>query len=203
MWNWSCIVKVYCRATGIIMQQGGGILVAIATFLVYFYASATKCRRRHYVFGLSVRPSFRPSVRPSVRPSGRNRFCGRRNLRTVWGIQMKLGICMYEWTKLRWLTFGHTRSRVKGQRSRSNAKISLFPPYLCNALRYFHETWYIHVLPDEDSVGKVLGMGSKVKGQRSHENAQISLSFSISRKWLNVFSWNSVHRCNTTWRFSQ
>ena len=33
-----------------------------------FYASAFR-RRRHYVFGSSVRPSIRPSVRPSVRPS--------------------------------------------------------------------------------------------------------------------------------------
>ena len=32
----------------------------------YSYASAFR-RRRHYVFGLSVRPSIRPSVRPSVR----------------------------------------------------------------------------------------------------------------------------------------
>ena len=32
-----------------------------------FYASAFR-RRRHYVFGLSVRPSVHPSVRPSVRP---------------------------------------------------------------------------------------------------------------------------------------
>ena len=36
----------------------------------HFYASAFR-RRRHYVFGLSVRPSVRPSVCPSVRPSVR------------------------------------------------------------------------------------------------------------------------------------
>ena len=36
-----------------------------------FYASAFR-RRRHYVFGLSVRPSVRPSIRPSVRPSVRS-----------------------------------------------------------------------------------------------------------------------------------
>ena len=35
------------------------------------YASAFR-RRRHYVFGLSVRPSVRPSVRLSVRPSVRS-----------------------------------------------------------------------------------------------------------------------------------
>ena len=34
---------------------------------IYFYASAFR-RRRHYVFGLSVRPSIHPSVRPSIRP---------------------------------------------------------------------------------------------------------------------------------------
>ena len=36
-------------------------------FVFNFYASAFR-RRRHYVFGLSVRPSVRLSVRPSVRP---------------------------------------------------------------------------------------------------------------------------------------
>ena len=36
-------------------------------FRVNFYASAFR-RRRHYVFGLSVRPSVRLSVRPSIRP---------------------------------------------------------------------------------------------------------------------------------------
>ena len=35
-------------------------------FQVFYYASAFR-RRRHYVFGLSVRPSVRLSVRPSVR----------------------------------------------------------------------------------------------------------------------------------------
>ena len=34
---------------------------------MHFYASGFR-RRRHYVFGLSVRPSVLPSVRPSVRP---------------------------------------------------------------------------------------------------------------------------------------
>ena len=65
-------------------------------------------------------------------------------------------------------------------------KFHFLSPYLGNGSMYFHETWYIHVIPGEDSLGKVLGMGSKVKGQRSHENTQISHFFSISRKWLDV-----------------
>ena len=39
----------------------------IVNDFIIFYASAFR-RRRHYVFGLSVRPSVRPSVHPSVRP---------------------------------------------------------------------------------------------------------------------------------------
>ena len=49
---------------GFVQERHNSIANALELHL--FYASALR-RRRHYVFGLSVRPSVLPSVRPSVR----------------------------------------------------------------------------------------------------------------------------------------
>ena len=94
-------------------------------FQVYFYASAFR-RRRHYVFGLSVRPSVRSlkyplltctwvrwSTRPTVtilrhvRPSvRRERFPGICR-RTHGGNSLKFYMLMYLGHLQNWLVYGH------------------------------------------------------------------------------------------------
>ena len=74
--DFTAIEKVIIRQTkqrlfiGIIKSKSllSRLLIHYQTLCVLnFYASAFR-GRRHYVFGLSVRPSVRLSVRPSVRP---------------------------------------------------------------------------------------------------------------------------------------
>ena len=98
-------------------------------FGMHFYASAFR-RRRHYVFGLSVRPSVRPSeawntlfwpvhrsvgppdqplpfygmsVRPSVRPERFPGICRRLH----GGISLKFYMLMYLDHLQNWLVYGH------------------------------------------------------------------------------------------------
>ena len=74
------------------------------------YASAFR-RRRHYVFGLSVRPSVRPSVCPSVRPSvcpsvRPERFPGICRRMHGW-IGLKFYMLMYLDHLQNWLVYGY------------------------------------------------------------------------------------------------
>ena len=72
LWHWSSLGQLNLKPT----RPNGLVGCKVPTDLVKisvkeathmgFYASAFR-RRRHYVFGLSVRPSVRLSVRPSVR----------------------------------------------------------------------------------------------------------------------------------------
>ena len=63
--------------------------------------------RRHYVFGLSVRPYVCTYVRTS-------RSCDRVIWRTDWWIPAKLWSCMYLAEPMNWIDFGVTRSKVTG-----------------------------------------------------------------------------------------
>ena len=82
---------------------------------------------------------------------------------------------------------------ARGQRSKGQGqmlKMLLFPPYLCNALRYFLETQCRHVLLRKDSPERV--SCHKVKGQKVKGQVKM-LQYHFSRKWFNVSSWNLVY----------
>ena len=56
------------------------------------------------------------------------------------GIFLKLGVYMNYQIKIPQREFWVMRSKVKGQRSSENVKISLFSPYLTDISRYLHGT---------------------------------------------------------------
>ena len=101
----------------------------VSRLALIFYASAFR-RRRHYVFGLSVRPSVCPSLRPKpeipsfdlymgplVHPTNRNRFTACPSVRperfpgicrsTHGGNGLKFDMLMYLDRLQNWLIYGH------------------------------------------------------------------------------------------------
>ena len=105
------LVRGLCNAT-YDMYTGYGLTI---------FMPPLRSSRRHYVFGLSVRPYVRTS---------RDRVIWR----TDWWIPAKLWSCMYLAESMNWLDFGVTRSKVKGHRAHYVCKNSSWSRYLKNRL---------------------------------------------------------------------
>ena len=99
--------------------------IGIRELCHHCHASAFR-RRRHYVFGLSVRPSVRPKpeipsfhmyMGPLVHPTNRDRFTACASVRperfpgicwrTHWGNGLKFCMLMYLDHRQNWLDYGH------------------------------------------------------------------------------------------------
>ena len=115
----------------------------------YIFMPPLRSSRRHYVFGLSVRPYVRTS-------RSRDRVIWR----TDWWIPAKLWSCMYLAEPMNWLDFGVTRSKVKGHRAHYVCKNSSWSRYLKNRLMDSCQTLVMYVSCRADELIRFWGQRS-------------------------------------------
>ena len=155
--------------------------------------------RRHYAFGLSVRPSVHPYVHMYVRTS-RSRY--RIISRTDVCIFTKLGSCMYLGVSMNWLDFKIMRSEVKGHGAHYVCEISSLSQYLNNRWLYPYQTLFFYIAW---RVNELIRFGGhEVKGQRSQRSyCTLKLTlFSITLEWFNILSSNLMYVCILRWQCS-
>ena len=155
--------------------------------------------RRHYVFGLSVRPSVCTYVRLYVRTS---RSRDRVIWRTDWWIPAKLWSCMYLAEPMNWLDFGVTRSKVKGHRAHYVCKNSSWSRYLKNRLMDSCQTLVMYVSCRVKEL--IRFWGHEVKGQRSQGSLcmQKQLVIALSQEPSDGLLPNLGHVCYLQNRWS-
>ena len=164
-----------------------------------FFMPPLRSSRRHYVFGLSVRPSVCLSVCTYVRTS---RSRDRVIWRTDWWIPAKLWSCMYLAEPMNWLDFGVTRSKVKGHRAHYVCKNSSWSRYLKNRLMDSCQTLVMYVSCRVKEL--IRFWGHEVKGQRSQGSLcmQKQLVIALSQEPSDGLLPNLGHVCYLQNRWS-
>ena len=164
------------------------------TFQHQFFMPPLRSSRRHYVFGLSVRPSVRlfvPSVHPYV-PFSWWRYLKNRLMDSCQTLIMYVSCRADELIRF----WGH---EVKGHRAHYICKNSLWSRYLKNRLMDSCQTLVLYVSCRADEL--IRFWGHEVKGQRSQGSLymQIQLVIALSQEPIDGFLPNLVCYLQRQW----